>query len=245
MAAKSKIRTVIRASALLVFAFGCGKSIETPKNAEPETRALTASSSPTPSLVALGQATPIPAVPSENSRPPEKDEVVDALARVFNKAVLLDESRAPSFVVGDFNGDGSEDLAVATKATESSLPEINNELANWILEDPRAVPIPGSKAANELQRPKPVAVDKTDSLLAIIHGVGAQGWRNREARQTFLLRNGTGNNIQVRSIDDLRREPAAPRLPPLRGDTLSETMNGRRGLIFWTGARYSWSLNGN
>ncbi|HBB97971.1 MAG TPA: hypothetical protein DC054_21525 [Blastocatellia bacterium] len=167
--------------------------------------------------------------------------MVDALARVFDKAVSLDEAHAPSFVVGDFNGDGSEDLAIVTKANENSLAEINNELANWILEDPRAIPIPGSKAANELQRPKPVKVEKTDSLLAIIHGVGAQGWRNSEARQAFLLRNGGGTKILVRSINDLRRDPATPRLPPLRGDAISETTNGRQGLIFWTGAKYAWS----
>jgi hypothetical protein len=245
MAAKLKAMTFFVASALLLSALACGKSVETPKSAEPEARAITSSSSPTPLLVALGQATPTPAGPAESPRPPKADEVVDALARVFNKSVSLDETRAQSFVVGDFNGDGSEDLAVVTKPNESSLPEINNELANWILEDPRAIPIPGSKAANELQRPKPIQVEKTESLLAIIHGVGAQGWRNREARQTFLLRNGAGTNMLARSIADLRREPTTPRLPPLRGDTISETMNGRRGLIFWTGAKYSWSFTGN
>jgi hypothetical protein len=245
MAAKFKAMTFFVASALLLSAFACTKSVEKPKSAEPEVRAITSSSSPTPSLVALGQATPTPAEPHESPRPPKADEVVDALARVFNKSVSLDETRAPSFVTGDFNGDGSEDLAVVTKATEGSLPEINNELANWILEDPRAIPIPGSKAANELQRPKPVQVEKTDSLLAIIHGVGPQGWRNREARQTFLLRNGAGTNMLVRSIADLRLEPATARLPPLRGDVISETINGYRGLIFWTGAKYSWSLTRN
>ena len=243
MAAKLKTMTFFAVSAFLLSSFGCGKSVETPKSAEPETHAITSSSSPTPSLVAL--ATPTPAGPSESPRPPEADEVIEALARVFNKTVSLDETRAASFVVGDFNGDGSEDLAVISKANESSLPEINNELANWILEDPRTIPIPGSKAANELQRPKPVKVEKTDSLLAIIHGVGPQGWRNREARQSYLLRNGAGTNILVRSAGELQRDSANSRLPPLRGDAISETMNGRHGLIFWTGAKYAWSPTGN
>jgi len=245
MATKLKTMTFFVASAFLLSSFACSKTVETPKSAEPEARAITNSSSPTPSLVALGRATPTPAGPSESPRPPEADEVIEALARVFNKTVSLDETRAASFVVGDFNGDGSEDLAVVSKANESSLPEINNELANWILEDPRAIPIPGSKAANELQRPKPVKVEKTDSLLAIIHGVGAQGWRNREARQSYLLRNGAGTNILVRSAGELQRDSANSRLPPLRGDAISETMNGRHGLIFWTGAKYAWSPTGN
>jgi len=245
MAATLKAMTFLVAAAFLLSSFGCGKSVETPKSAEPEPRAITSSSSPTPSLVALGRATPTPAGPSESSRPPKADEVIDALARVFNKSVSLDETRAPSFVVGDFNGDGSEDLAVVTKATENSLAEINNEMANWILEDPRAIPIPGSKAANELLRPKSVKVEKTDSLLAIIHGVGALGWRNREARQSYLLRNAAGTNILIRSAGELRSDSANSRLPPLRGDAISEMMNGHHGLIFWTGAKYAWSPTGN
>ena len=245
MVAKLKATTFLATSAFLLSLFACGKSVETPKSAEPEPRAGTSSSSPTPSLVAVARPTPTPDRASESPRPPKSDEVVEALARVFDKALTLDETRAPSFVTGDFNGDGSEDLAIVAKSNENSLAEINSELANWTLEDPRTIPIPGSKAANELQRPKSVKVEKTDSLMAIIHGVGAQGWRNREARQSYLLRNGAATNILVRSIDDLRRDPATPRLPPLRGDTISETMNGRRGLIFWTGAKYSWSFAGN
>jgi len=167
------------------------------------------------------------------------------MARVFHETASLDETQAPSFVVGDFNGDGSEDLAVVSKESETSLGEINNELANWILEDPRTVPIPGTKAANELQRPKPVKVEKTDSLLAIIHGVGPQGWRNREARQAFLLRSGAGTNIMVRFASDLRSDSSNSKLPPFRGDAIRETINGRHGLIFWTGAKYAWSFTRN
>lgn len=240
----SYLATTFVTSVLLFLSLACSKSAETAKSTEPEPRAITSSNSPTPSLL-MTRATPTPAAPGESTLPPKADEVVDALARVFDKALTLDQSHAPSFVAGDFNGDGYEDLAIVTKASENSLADINNELANWTLEDPRMVPIPGSKAANELQRPKPVKVEKTDSLLAIIHGVGAQGWRNREARQSYLLRNGAGMNVLVRSAGDLRRDSANSRLPPLKGDAISETMNGRRGLIFWTGAKYAWSLTGN
>jgi len=96
MAAKLKAMNFFVASALLLSALACGKSVETPKSAEPEARAITSSSSPTPLLVALGQATPTPAGPAESPRPPKADEVVDALARVFNKSVSLDETRAQS-----------------------------------------------------------------------------------------------------------------------------------------------------
>jgi len=172
--------------------------------------------------------------------PPKLDEVREAVVRVFVKAAALDESHTPSFVVGDFNGDGSEDLAVVITASEGSLAEINNELANWILEDPRTVPIPGTSPSKRTVPGKPVKVVKGDTLLAIIHGVGARGWRNREARQTLLLRNGAGSNMIVQSARTLQGGADKTRLPRLRGDAISQTIGGKPGLLFWTGAKYSW-----
>ena len=142
--------------------------------------------------------------------------------------------------VGDFNGDGSTDLAVITKVSAASLKEINNELANWLLEDPRSVPVPGTNAANRMVPPKPVHAEAGDTLLAIIHGVGAKGWRNPEAKQTFLLKNGAGSNMTVLAVKDLAASKSKPKLPPLRGDTISETVNGKSGMLFWTGAKYAW-----
>ena len=240
----STLATIFVVSIFLFCSIACSKSSDTARSTEPEPHALANSSSPLPSLV-VARASPTPVLANESPRPPKADEVIEAMARVFNQTASLDETHAPSFLVGDFNGDGSEDLAVVTKASENSLAEINNDLANWILEDPRTIPIPGTKAANKLQRPKPVKVEKTDSLLAIIHGVGPQGWRNREARQAFLLRSGAGTNILVRFASDLRSDSANSKLPPFRGDAISETINGRHGLIFWTGAKYAWSFTGN
>jgi len=65
-------------------------------------------------------------------------------------------------------------------------------------------PIPGSKAANELLRPKSVKVEKTDSLLAIIHGVGRLGWRNREARQIIVTKRSRDEHSD-RSAGELRK----------------------------------------
>jgi hypothetical protein len=160
------------------------------------------------------------------------------MGRVFVKIAVWDEQSAPGFLVGDFNGDGSEDLAVVTRALENSFGEINSELANWTLEDPRAVAAPDRK--KEAAPLKPVQVEKGNSLLTIIHGVGPKGWRNAEARQTFLLKNGVGSNMAVQSLEKLRRDGSKQKLPALRGDTISQTLDGRPGMLFWTGARYAW-----
>ncbi|MFN2577311.1 MAG: hypothetical protein ABR607_06420 [Pyrinomonadaceae bacterium] len=241
---RPRFSLIFLAALSICWSLACTKSPEAkPPEAtsspEGEPHAIT-SISPLPSPLAIVQSSATPVGPKESSPPPKADEVMGALARVFNKAASLDTTQVPSFIAGDFNGDDSEDLAIVTRPNENSLAEINSDLANWTLEDPKVVPIPGTKAADELVRPKPVKVEKTDSLLTIIHGIGAEGWRNAEARQTFLLRNGSGTNMLVRSVEDLRKDFTTPKLPPLKGDTISEQMNGRHGIIFWTGAKYAW-----
>ena len=215
----------------------CSKSPDRQKTSELQPTPIT-SYSPAPAFPALAEGTPGPA---KDNAPPNADEVADAVARVFDNSVKLDQTRAPAFLVGDFNGDGSQDIAVITRASDDSLAQLNNELANWTLEDPKGVPIPGTPAADQPVRPKPLKVEKSDALLAIIHGVGAQGWRNRDARQTYLLKNAAGTGAEVQSAEALRGSSPKQNLPPLKGDAIAEAINGHRGLIFWTGAKYAWT----
>ncbi len=216
-------------------AAACSKTPDQPKTSELKPIPIT--NSPAPAF-SPAQATPS-AKPAES--PPKTDEVIAAIARAFEKSLTIAQTAGPVFLTGDFNGDGSEDIAVITKAKQDSLGEINSAVANWTLEDPHDVPIPGTPAADQLVPPKPVKAEKTDSLLAIIHGVGAQGWRNDNARQAFLLRNAAGVSATVQTSNAVRAAPFKQKLPPLRGDVILETVNGRRGLIFWTGAKYSWA----
>jgi hypothetical protein len=216
---------------------GCSKSPDQQKTSELQPTPIT-SYSPAPSFPALAQSSP--GQPNENV-PPKTEEVADAVKRVFDNSIKLDETHTPAFLVGDFNGDGSQDIAVITKASDDSIAQLNNELANWTLEDPKEVPIPGTPAADQLVHPKAVKVEKSDALLAIIHGVGAQGWRNRDARQTYLMKNAVGTNAEAESVAALRSSSSKQNLPPLRGDAIAEAINGHRGLIFWTGAKYAWA----
>ena len=234
-------------SALIVlttsFLLSCEKPSDQAKTSELEPR-VESNATPTPQTPQTPQflqpiASPSPAKPPP-APPPQLDEVRSAMARVFANVAAPETTNDPAFVAGDFNGDGSTDLAVITKANATSLKEINNELANWLLEDPRSVPIPGTNAANRMAPPKPVHAEAGDTLLAIIHGVGAKGWRNPEAKQTFLLKNGAGSNMTVLAVKDLAASKGKAKLPPLRGDTISETVGGKSGILFWTGAKYAW-----
>jgi hypothetical protein len=215
----------------------CDKSSDQTKTSELEPR-VESNATPTPQTLQFLQPTATPTPTAPPAPPPQLDEVRSAMARVFAKVAEPETTGGTAYVVGDFNGDGSQDLAVITKANAASLGEINNELANWVLEDPRTVPLPGVPTNPTLA--KPVRAEKGDTLLAIIHGVGAKGWRNPEAKQTFLLKNGTGSDMTVRALKDVSAKKGKTKLPPLRGDTISETVDGKAGILFWTGAKYAW-----
>lgn len=211
-----------------VMLIGCSKSSDTARTPELQPQPVSM-----PSLPAVAQSTPTPTPPKELA-PPKTEEVNDAVVRVFNKAATVDSNYTPSVLVGDFNGDGSPDIAVAMKPNPDALAEINSEFANWTLED--------AKQAEQAAKPAPVKAERTDTLIAIIHGVGAKGWRNPEARQTFLLRNAAGTKPVVEPPE----KPSASntsRSPTPRGDVIKETINGHLGLIYWNGARYAWRLS--
>jgi hypothetical protein len=46
--------------------------------------------------------------------------------------------------------------------------------------------------------------------------------------------------MTVRALKDVPASKGKTKLPPLRGDTISETVDGKAGILFWTGAKYAW-----
>jgi hypothetical protein len=76
-------------------------------------------------------------------------------------------------------------------------------------------PCPGTKGADQPRRAKPVKAERTTSCWRLFHGVGVEGWRNPEARQTFLLRNAVGAQVTVQAAGTMRESLAAN--VPLRG----------------------------
>ena len=161
---------------------------------------------------------------------PTEAELRDAINRNYEGAVTIDNNQSVPFLVGDFNGDSSEDIAIIVKPAKDKLSELNGEYVNWILEDPRQV-------HNPEQKKRPVTVGGDDLLLAVIHGHEREGWRSKLARQTYLLKNAVGINSQTETANQLRGNKL---LPPLRGDVIREKLDGADGVIYWTGAKYSW-----
>jgi hypothetical protein len=159
---------------------------------------------------------------------------------MYKNAVIIDTSR---FIVGDFNGDGMQDVAVVVKPAEGMLDELNSEVANWILEEPQKIVLPDpSKTTQQLPHPpERTRVEQSDTLLAVLHGFGPAGWRDPRTRQTYLLKNAVGSNMKTQSLTDaLRMSSGKASLPKLRGDVISEAIAGESGLLYFSGAKYAW-----
>lgn len=209
-----------------------------------------ASSSPTPAE-SLAAATPTAAVtptpePTPMPAPPPKDEARAVVARVYKGAVTPDE-REGWTIVGDFNGDGSEDLAARVRAAPGRVDELNDDLANWIISDPQKVQPPDPRKFDPhqgVQKLTPLAerprVAAADSLLVVIHGFKEQGWHSPEASQTYLLRDAAGADLRAQSRKDARFTTMGQNPPRLMGDVIRQTLNGKQGFLYWNGATYGW-----
>ncbi len=171
-----------------------------------------------------------PAQPAVTETPRQQTateaEARAVLKRNYEDVVVVDDSRPAPFMVGDFNGDNSEDIAIIVKPRK--LSDLNSEYVNWILEDP-----------NHLQQAS-MRVSNNDLLLAVIHGHEGGGWRHEFARQTYLLKNAVGTDLETMSIKQLQASGTSKLVPGLRGDVIHEKLNGSSGIIYWTGGKYAW-----
>ena len=107
---------------------------------------------------------------------PANDEGVrQVVANIFGDAVTL-SGTGPEYISGDFNGDGSEDLAVLVRPAPGKLEKVNSPSANWIIRDPRKMFLPGphQRVIKLEAHPQPEKVEASDVLIAMIHGVGSR-----------------------------------------------------------------------
>jgi hypothetical protein len=162
---------------------------------------------------------------------PKLFEVQDAVKRVFMDKAVIDASRDPNFVAGDFNGDLSQDIAVILKVAPGKLAEMNEEFPAWILRDPLA---PNNFATGQLR------VEENDVLLAVIHGYGANDWRDPQATQTHLLKNAVGSGLEVHTGKEFLAANSKKKVPLLQGDLIGEVLQGSSGYIYYSGEAYKW-----
>src|SRR5690242_15791337 len=106
---------------LATIAFVCGCTAKPPTRAEQAIKPQIAD-------------TFLPDIERVRSKPASSEEVDATLHRIFGQAVIASHADH-SFVTGDFNGDGSPDLAVIAWPAKTKLGTINGELANWTIQD--------------------------------------------------------------------------------------------------------------
>ena len=233
---------------LLIFALyactiackGSGNNAKSePRPAETPLRAAQEAPINSNSAVATQEQTPAETL---ELPPPTPEEVSAVVARVYKDAVTVDAGRQPVFVVGDFNGDDSQDIAVVVRPAKGKLEELNSEVANWILEDPQQVRLPDStKAVQSLpQAPQPVKVKSDDVLLTIIHGYKAEGWRNPAAQQAYLLSNAVGASMATEPLKNLQSATVNKNALSKNAAVIKATLDGAQGFLYWTGAKYAW-----
>jgi len=191
------------------------------------------------STSSVAPATQLP-TPARNDAP-SAAEVKAALARVFADDVVIPMGSENKVLEGDFNGDGSVDLAVVVRPTASKLQEVNSQVANWTIQNPHHAFIPPrNKSVVRLPpSPAPESITSDELLLAVIHGTGSQGWRDSGARQAFLLRHAAGTDMQVASPSPKLKHDIGAFAAPAN-DVVAETLAGISGVLYWTGAGYAW-----
>src|SRR5215813_8659347 len=154
---------------------------------------------------------PLATRPVQSSQP-KPDEIATIVKRIFKDASAADSQRTPNFVVGDFNGDGSQDIAVVVTPVSGKLAEMNQEVPPWILKDPFTRPIPGLP---------PLQVKAGEALLAVVHGYGHDGWRDSQATQTYLLKNAVGGELKTINKSEFQQANQGKATPRLVGDLIA------------------------
>jgi hypothetical protein len=182
--------------------------------------------------------------PAAKSHPASAAEVETTLKRVFGGAVAGDR-RERWFVTGDFNGDGSSDLAMLVRPVRARLKAINDPLANWTVQDAAHAFFPPPNQRVVLLPPKPSrpSIRVGEMLVAVVHGYGEDGWRDPQARQAYLLRNAGASAMRaIPAPDHVLGAPVS-----IRRSQIIYEESGQPGFLFWTGSQYAWRalLNGN
>jgi hypothetical protein len=231
MTSTGKVSGLILASHLVLFVVVAVFSDAC--TAQEQSQATPSSSQMTANDPAKSAPSPMPALAEVNA----------AVQRVYVNTVVIDASRSTPFIFGDFNGDGSQDLAVVVRPAKGALPKLNSEYANWIVEDPRKIVLPDpTKAVQKLpQPPARETIQQDDLLLVILHGYQQEGWHHQYARQTYLLKNSVGENMRVQSLNELSKA-AGDKNASLRssGEVISEKLSGHDGFLYWTNGKYVW-----
>ena len=169
-------------------------------------------------------------------------DVRNTIARVFGDFVVLPDVHRPAFVSNDWNGDGSQDLAVIVNINVKGAAKTNAGLLNWSVQNVEHVELPTAGAAVYTfhQKQPPVTIKNGQRVMAIVHGTGEQGWRSPEAAQAYVLVNAPSKELST--ISTIVLDEAGVALPRTTANpeqvVIGESAVGKQAL-YWTGGQYA------
>jgi len=117
------------------------------------------------------------------------------------------------------------------KPAPEKLAQLNEEFPTWILRDLSKSAEPGGPR---------LRITAGDTLLAVIHGYGPEGWRAEDATQTYLLKNAGGTTLATKPAGDFIAANQGRKLPQLRGDLIGQEVGGESRFIYYTAASYAF-----
>ncbi|MEP7341106.1 MAG: hypothetical protein ABI977_25475 [Acidobacteriota bacterium] len=138
------------------------------------------------------------------------------------------------FIEGDFNGDGSQDLAVDGLTTTLTPGTENTVLPNCTFVDlrPMIESQPGQKSLPNKDRP---------AVVGVIHGEGPIGWRSQNAKDTHWFWVHPVNSIEAQSSVRVFNFIESARSLKLKGDVVRLGMlSGQAGFAYYNGTSYEW-----
>jgi hypothetical protein len=213
---------------------------------EPSPATATRPGATLPTASAQSNQTSQPAPERAATTPPAATlaEAQAAVSRIYRTALAVNTKRSGGpFLVGDFNNDGSQDIAVIVKPAKDSLQTLNNQYAPWIVEDLSKIDLPVERNGVRVLPPKPgpVKIEENDELLVIVHGYQQSGWRNPQAQQTYLLQHAVGDSLEMLPLKGVMSDATKQRSHShVGGDVIKEKVANQEGFVYWTGAKYAW-----
>ncbi|MGH9970523.1 MAG: hypothetical protein ACREBG_22405 [Pyrinomonadaceae bacterium] len=179
-----------------------------------------------------------------------EEQVAALLESEFGGLFKLDtRTISPSYIVGDFNGDGTEDIAIPVRLNlqlsteDKTKPPFSFEKAQG----------PGPSTLGEQGHESGLTMGdlaryKELPILVIIHGSMKDRWKNSRPEQRFVVVDAWRLGKKVMSLNHGKLkptpygdEPQVVEPPRLLGDAILMLDPANAGTaVYWDGARYRW-----
>lgn len=181
-----------------------------------------------------------------NDANPTAGEVAALITQIFDDLFVVASKKGASFTVGDFNGDGYKDLAVAVRLARE-IDRNDNSAPDFML----YVPLPPEfNPRDDRNSLGTLRYWRQRGFLVVLHG-GQRAWGELSTKDKLVLLTGySGSSVRLFS-DRVQLRPAtaypnqkSPGPAPmiihdsiLLDDVFSD---GRGEIIYWDGARYRY-----